>query len=94
MHSFFPPLSLRVWKHVVREGDTVVDATCGNGHDTLALVKLVAGESARGRVYGMDIQGDALQSTSCFLGQSLGTQEVLFSALPLICFSPSHLEET
>lgn len=87
-------LSVRVWKHVVREGDTVVDATCGNGHDTLALVKLVAGESARGRVYGMDIQEDALQSTSCFLGQSLGTQEVLFSALPLICFSPSHLEET
>ncbi|KAI6691672.1 hypothetical protein NL676_028500 [Syzygium grande] len=76
-----------VWKHVVREGDTVVDATCGNGHDTLALVKLVAGESARGRVYGMDIQEVALQSASCFLGQSLGTQEMELVKLFPICHS-------
>ncbi|XP_010064078.2 putative rRNA methylase YtqB [Eucalyptus grandis] len=76
-----------VWKHVVREGDTVVDATCGNGHDTLALVKLVAGESGRGRVYGMDIQEDALRSTSCFLGQSLSTQEMELVKLLPMCHS-------
>ncbi|RVW34760.1 LINE-1 reverse transcriptase-like [Vitis vinifera] len=31
-----------VWKHVVQKGDTVVDATCGNGYDTLAMLKMVA----------------------------------------------------
>jgi ubiquinone/menaquinone biosynthesis C-methylase UbiE len=39
---------IRVWKHVVQKGDTVIDATCGNGYDTLAMVKMVADESARG----------------------------------------------
>jgi hypothetical protein len=30
----------RVWKHV-QKGDTVIDATCGNGFDTLALLNLI-----------------------------------------------------
>ncbi|XP_030524244.1 putative rRNA methylase YtqB [Rhodamnia argentea] len=76
-----------VWKHVLREGDAAVDATCGNGHDTSALVKLVAGESARGRVYGMDIQEGALQSTSCFLRQSLSPQEMELVKLFPMCHS-------
>jgi ubiquinone/menaquinone biosynthesis C-methylase UbiE len=45
----------------------VVDATCGNGNDTLALLKMVADERGQGRVYGMDIQDSALESTSSFL---------------------------
>jgi tRNA A58 N-methylase Trm61 len=35
---------------VVSEGDTVVDATVGNGNDTIFLARLV-GE--KGRVYGL-----------------------------------------
>lgn len=45
---------------VIREGDTVVDATCGNGYDTLFLRQKV-GES--GKVYGFDIQQIALDNT-------------------------------
>jgi predicted methyltransferase len=45
----------------VRPGDTVVDATCGNGYDTLFLAELV-GES--GNVWGFDIQADALSKTA------------------------------
>lgn len=41
----------------VRPGDTVVDATVGNGWDTVALARLAKG----GRVYGFDIQREALE---------------------------------
>nr|CAB3461010.1 unnamed protein product [Digitaria exilis] len=56
-----------VWRSIVRKGDTVVDATCGNGNDTLALLKMVADERGQGRVYGIDIQDSAIESTSSFL---------------------------
>ena len=41
-------------------GDEVVDATAGNGHDTLELARLV-GET--GRVYAFDIQQAAIDQT-------------------------------
>ena len=44
----------------IKEGDTVVDFTMGNGHDTAYLSKAV-GES--GHVYAFDIQQQALDST-------------------------------
>ncbi|QQL44832.1 class I SAM-dependent methyltransferase [Sulfuriroseicoccus oceanibius] len=44
----------------IAEGDVVVDATAGNGHDTLALAKLV-GDS--GRVVAIDIQQAAVDAT-------------------------------
>ena len=50
--------------HFIREhikvGDTCIDATIGNGHDTELLCALV-GES--GKVYGFDIQAKALENT-------------------------------
>jgi SAM-dependent methyltransferase len=47
-------------KERVRPGDRVVDATCGNGHDTLLLARL-AGPT--GKVWGFDIQEAALTAT-------------------------------
>ncbi len=44
----------------LKEGDRCVDATMGNGHDTLFLAGLV-GDS--GRVYAFDIQPQALEHT-------------------------------
>ena len=41
------------WASLLSPGDTVVDATCGNGHDTLALARLVG---PHGCVIAMDIQ--------------------------------------
>ncbi|XP_042489470.1 putative rRNA methylase YtqB isoform X3 [Macadamia integrifolia] len=64
-----------MWRHIVQKGDTVVDATCGNGHDTLEMVKLVADESGRGCVYGMDIQNIALENTSLLLDALLNPNE-------------------
>ena len=45
---------------VLREGDLAIDATAGNGHDTLFLAQQV-GES--GRVVAFDLQEDAIRAT-------------------------------
>ncbi len=45
---------------VVLPGDTVVDATAGNGHDTVFLTRL-AGPA--GHVHAFDVQEDAILST-------------------------------
>lgn len=47
-------------KRTIRPGDTVVDATMGNGKDTLFLAKLV-GET--GHVYAFDVQEEAVSRT-------------------------------
>ena len=44
---------------LVREGDLVVDATAGNGHDTAFLAARV-GE--QGKVLAFDIQAEAIAS--------------------------------
>ena len=41
------------WAQFVQPGDTVVDATCGNGGDTLWLARAVG---PSGRVLAFDIQ--------------------------------------
>jgi SAM-dependent methyltransferase len=54
------PLSHLFLRSFLRDGDSAVDATCGNGHDTLLLAKLVG---ARGHVWGFDIQEQAIDET-------------------------------
>jgi len=54
------PLSHQLLRTFVRDRDTVVDATCGNGHDTLLLAGLVGD---RGHVWGFDIQLQAVNET-------------------------------
>ena len=49
----------------VQPGDTVVDATAGNGNDTLFLAELVGEE---GKVVAFDIQQQALETTKDYLG--------------------------
>jgi SAM-dependent methyltransferase len=45
------------WKNLLKPGDLVIDATCGNGKDSLRLAELVP----EGHVYALDIQEAALQ---------------------------------
>lgn len=52
---------------VIEPGDTVVDATMGNGHDTLFLARCVGNN---GRVFGFDIQGSAVASTDLRLREA------------------------
>ena len=52
----------------VRPGDFCIDATAGNGHDTVFLCSLV-GET--GRVLAFDIQPPAVENTNARLQQHL-----------------------
>jgi SAM-dependent methyltransferase len=60
------PLAHLLIRRFVRPGDHVIDATCGNGHDTLLLAEL-AGSS--GRVWAFDIQQEALEATAARLAE-------------------------
>ncbi len=44
----------------IRPGDTVIDATLGNGHDTLFLAEQIGDE---GHLFGFDIQATAVNNT-------------------------------
>ncbi len=48
-----------ILKQAIVEGDTVIDATVGNGKDTILLASLVGN---LGKVYGFDIQKEALET--------------------------------
>ena len=54
-------LAREVILQTVRPGDTVVDATMGNGHDTLMLCEAVG---SGGRVYAFDVQAQAVEETA------------------------------
>ncbi len=53
-------LAARYMEDCLRAGDLAVDATMGNGHDTVRLARLVGPE---GRVVAFDIQAQALEQT-------------------------------
>lgn len=64
------PFAHALLNDVIQKGDSVVDATVGNGHDTELLAKLV-GEN--GKVYGFDIQEQAIEITNTRL-REIGLQ--------------------
>lgn len=60
----------------VKDGDIVVDATVGNGHDTIFLAELVG---STGKVYGFDVQEQAITTTKeRLIQQNLLERVVLF----------------
>lgn len=61
------PLSHLLLHSFVHEGHSAVDATCGNGHDTLLLAHLVG---VRGHVWGFDIQRTAVEETGRRLAEA------------------------
>lgn len=60
------PFARRLLKQAACTGDIVVDATVGNGHDTLFLANLVGD---MGHVYGFDIQAEAIDATKTRLSE-------------------------
>lgn len=58
------------WSQIVQLGDSVIDATCGNGHDTLKLCQLTL-SPGKGKVYGFDIQEQAIATTHQYLASHL-----------------------
>jgi len=78
-------LAADVLERVVQPGDTVIDATVGNGHDTQYLAELV-GEN--GTVVGFDVQQDAITSARKRL-----TEAGLIGRCRLICMGHQHMAE-
>ncbi|CAI5513351.1 unnamed protein product [Closterium sp. Naga37s-1] len=90
----------QLWRGVVRRGDTVVDATCGNGHDTMAMAALAlapappsdgeagsAGEEVRGRVVAMDIQEEPVSRTHRLLAAGLSDAQMAHVHTVCACHS-------
>ena len=78
-------LAADILQRAVSPGDTVVDATMGNGKDTLFLCGLV-GET--GRVYAFDVQEQAVENTKARL-QEAG----VFNRARLFCRGHEHMKE-
>ncbi len=76
MRTHFPlfntPIDLnhKYWKELVKIGDTVIDATCGNGQDTLLLAKLALSPD-KGCVYALDLQKAAIDASKRHLSLQL-----------------------
>lgn len=60
-------LSHLLMRSFVRAGHRAVDATCGNGHDTLLLAELTG---SQGHVWGFDIQLQAITETARKLAEA------------------------
>ena len=76
------------WEKCVHPGDTVIDATVGNGHDTFFLAQLLKGQ---GRLIGYDIQPQALEQTQKRLtGLPAPWQDIVALRLQ----SHTHVSET
>lgn len=63
MQSHHLQLAKKYWTEHLSHGDVVIDATCGNGHDTLFLTSLSA------QVFALDIQKEALQKAEQIIGE-------------------------
>lgn len=73
-------LAQNYWKEHLRPQAIVIDATCGNGQDTLILARLTLKQEG-GLLIGLDIQETALRKTQEMLESSEGTdvfQKTLF----------------
>lgn len=70
--SFQPHIQLAhsYWQQSLRPGDSAIDATCGNGHDTVLLCQLALSENS-GHVYAYDVQEGALAHTQKRLEEEL-----------------------
>jgi hypothetical protein len=64
----------------LHSGDIAIDATVGNGHDTVFLVEQV---SPSGKVFGFDIQQAAIKSTRAKVESFCRTGEMTRSNAPL-----------
>ncbi|TKD68007.1 class I SAM-dependent methyltransferase [Pseudalkalibacillus hwajinpoensis] len=70
------PFTKQLLSDVLSEGGVAIDGTCGNGHDTLFLAKSVG---KTGKVYGFDIQKDALESTYQRLSEAEQSSQVILN---------------
>jgi len=77
-------LAHMLWQSVIREDDTIIDATCGNGHDALAAAQMLFtndnnknySSKAPGKLVCIDVQSIAVERTRELLKEKLGNDLV------------------
>ncbi|MDP1880153.1 MAG: class I SAM-dependent methyltransferase [Parachlamydiaceae bacterium] len=80
-------LAHQYWSKLNLKGSIVIDATCGNGHDTLLLCQQTLQENETGLVYAFDNQIEAIQSTDQLLKKNLTPQQLSKVFLEKRCHS-------
>lgn len=80
-HGRLTTVAQSLWGQVLRPGDTAVDATCGNGHDTAFLAAAVG---PGGTVHAFDVQQAAIGAARQRLASSVAA-----AAIPALHF---HLQ--
>lgn len=80
------------WKACLTSGETAIDATCGNGHDSLILAKTALTEHS-GSLYLCDLQQTAVDKSKALLQANLSQKEFERVQFNLGCHSvfPSEL---
>lgn len=63
-------LSKTYWAAHLKPGDIAIDATCGNGHDTLFLGQYLLSDPDSA-IFAFDVQPEAVQSTELLLKKHL-----------------------
>ena len=58
------------WERHIKKGSIIIDATCGNGHDSLILAKAILSET-EAFLYCIDLQEKAIQNTKELLKEEL-----------------------
>lgn len=81
-------LAHALWKQVVKPSDWVIDATCGNGKDTLILASL----TPQGGVIALDIQESAITKAKDNLPTET-TSQVLFYQQSHAAFPPQAMAQ-
>ncbi len=84
------------WKKILTAGDCAIDATCGNGHDSLFIAELIGPE---GKLHCIDVQESAIENTRAELKYlidmshfHLGSHEILPPVSPkLIVYNLGYL---
>jgi len=95
-------IAQHVWSIVVKPGDIVIDATCGNGYDSIKMAKLALTETV-GKLYCIDIQQCAIDNTIIAFRNSTEfsdafkqniSERVIFMCCDHINFPPQILPNT
>lgn len=70
---FQTPLDLAhdYWRSLLKPGDCVIDTTCGNGHDTLFLAKIILESHKKENLIALDTQPQAIANTQKLLEENL-----------------------
>lgn len=91
MRNQAPHLTLAktYWKTLLKPGDIVVDATCGNGNDTLFLSQFLLSDP-ESAIFAFDVQPEAILNTESLLRKHLSPDHLK----RVLLHRRSHLELT